>query len=198
MADDSLRTSGGAEAIRTVDRTTAKTQVALLDVAGAGEDERLGMPPAGVLSDTSAGLTTSVTAYTSGDQVGTEFTWLLAARDSGLGLAVVSVTMIDLANVLGTCDLLLFPETVTPAADNAANAFSDADMAKCLGVVTIPTPVASANNRVATASAGVHAGLPIILAPTVTTLFGHLVTRTANSFFSAVGDVILKLGVRKD
>lgn len=195
MADGIDVTPGTGATVRTIDRgANGETQVMLLDVAEAGQAERLGLPPSRLVTATSAGLTTATTAYTAGDQLGTELSFTTTARFSAGGLQVVSGVLVDKADITGAVDLFLFESTVTPAADNAANAWSDADMAKCVGVISFPQPFDSANNRVAVAVGG----LPLVIQPGVTTLFGHLVTRSAHTFFGAVTDLVVRLGIIAD
>lgn len=191
MADNSAQNA--TDTIRDVDRTGVKTQVQLLDVAQSGEAERLGLPPTKLLTGTAAGLSTGA-AYASGDQLGTEISFTGAARFSGGGLQIVSAVMLDKADVIGAVDLFLFESTVTPAADNAAHSFSDADMAKCLGVISFPQPFDLALNRLSVATGG----LPLLCIPAATTLFGHPVTRSANTQFGAATDLSFRLGVIAD
>src|SRR5688572_8682452 len=80
---------------------------------------------------TSAGLTTASTAYAAGDQLGTELSFANAVRVSGGYGSIVGATLLDKAKVNGGVDLYLFDRSVTPAADNAAFAFSDSDMEFC-------------------------------------------------------------------
>lgn len=142
----------------------------------------------------SAGLTTATTAYTAGDQLGTEMTFASAARVSGGTSTVVSATLVDKAKVVGAVDLFLFDRSVTPAADNAANSWSDADMLFCLGVISFYSMFQSANNYIGVAGGG----LPLIIQPNATSIFGHLITRSGHTFFGAVGDLVVSLGIVQD
>lgn len=141
----------------------------------------------------SAGLTTASTAYVSGDQVGTLLEFAGAARGSGGGGTVLSATLVDKAKVTGAVDLFLFDRSVTPAADNAANDFSDADMLFCLGVVRFPAPLVTASNSIATIEVS---GLAI--KANATSVFGALVTRSGHAFFGAAGDLVATLAVALD
>jgi hypothetical protein len=142
---------------------------------------------------TSAGLTTATTAYSAGDQLGTELSFANAVRDSGGYGTVVTATLLDKAKVNAGVDLYLFDRSVTPAADNAAMAFSDADMAFCVGVVEFRAPKANANNSLALA-----VNLPLLVKCNVTTLYGHLVTLVGHTFFGAVGDLVTSLAIVQD
>jgi phosphoribosylamine-glycine ligase len=87
----------------------------------------------------------------------------------------------------GAVDLFLFNATVTQAADNAANSWSDADMALCVGVVPFAYPFDSALNRVLTW----QGQLPFKCA--ATTLYGGFVTRSANAAISSATAMKVKL-----
>ena len=146
------------------------------------------------ISVTSAGLTTSVTAYTSGDVVGTEFTFanvvgaLAIADGSG---AIVGASITDEANQIAACELVLFRAASTPAADNAASTWSAVNIRNYVGIVKFATADmnAAATNRYGTVNiTGV--GIPF---SSTGSLFGTLVTRSANSFFTAVTDLTITL-----
>ena len=194
MTDNITRnaTSGG-DTVRTVDRSGVETPVALLDVAHSGDAELLGLGESRIVTATAAGLTTAATAYTAGDQLGTELTFASIVR-TGKGCTIQSATLIDKAKVIGAVDLFLFNAATTPASDNAANAWSDADMANCIGVLHFTDILQSANNYVVL---GTNA--PIVLKPgSGTSIFGDLVTKTGHTFFGAATDLIVNLGVLRD
>lgn len=138
------------------------------------------------VSVTSAGLTNST--YASGDQLGNQFTFAGAARATAGSGRVANALLIDKADVLGAVDMYLFNATVTPAADNAANAWSDADMAKCVGIIRFSTFDDSANNRILQAT-----NCPVQYVCAATSLFGCLVTRTANAAIPNATDIIVTL-----
>ncbi len=142
----------------------------------------------------SAGLTTSVTAYTSGDMLGTQTTVDLgdAAVSGG---TIVGGLVIDKAAVIGAVDLFIFSGSVSQAADNAANSWSDADMAKLLCVVQLTNVYTSALNKVVDTGAALL-GKPISSASP--NLYICAVTRTANSFFGAVGDLLYSLWIESN
>lgn len=192
MADNETRkdASGTSVTVRDKDRSGVKTQVLVLDVTDGAATEVLGLPAETVLTGTSAGLTTASTTYTAGDQLGTEITISSATRSSR-GISIVSAALIDKAKVIGACDAFLFNAATTPAADNAANSWSDADMLNLQGIIHFNDVIQSANNYVALAT-----NLPIVYKPASgTSLILDLVTRTANAVFGAVGDLQVVLGV---
>lgn len=191
MADNTPQ--NGTANIRAVDRSAVLTQVFLHDVSQSGDAELLGLGDSRIIVDTSAGLTTATTAYASGDQVGTEITLSSIVR-TGKGGIIQSAAAIDKAKVMGAFDLYLFNAATTPAADNAANSWSDADMLNCLGVIHFTDVITSANNYLI-----LPTNLPLVLKPgSGTSIFADVVTRTANSFFGAVGDLVINLGILRD
>lgn len=141
----------------------------------------------------SAGLTTATTAYVAGDQLGTILEFTNAVRSSGGSAVIQSATLVDDAAIVGAVDLFLFDRSVTLAADNAAAAFSDADMQNCLGVLSFVPPKTNANNGVATLAI---AGLAVVA--NATSLFGALVTRAGHTFFGAVDDLTVSLVIAQD
>lgn len=194
MSDNTERnlTSGG-DIIRDVDRSGVKTQVELIDIAQAGDAELLGLGDSRIVTATSAGLTTASTAYVTGDQLGTELTFSNIVR-SGKGAVIQSALVVDAAKIVASLDLFLFSAATTPAADNAANAWSDADMANLLGIVHLTDVVTSANNI-----AVLGTNTPVVLKPgSGTSIFGNLVTRSGHSFFGATTDLKVILGVTRD
>lgn len=144
---------------------------------------------------TSGGLTTAATAYTAGDQVGTLFTFANAARATGLTGKITGASLVSAADTIGTFDLLIFRDTLTLAADNAAFAISDADSLKYLWTLPLLGAIDIGNNRVAqsdpTRRAYDCAG---------TSLYGALITRTAIAAtpFAAATDIQLTLFVELD
>lgn len=140
----------------------------------------------------SAGLTIATTAYTAADQLGTILTFANAVRAPGGTAVVQSAALLDQAAVIGAVDLYLFDRSVTLAADNAAAAFSDADMLFCQGIISFPTPVGGTGNSLATVVSGLG------ISCSATSLFGALVTRTANAIFGAVNNLAVTLHLLQD
>lgn len=146
------------------------------------------------VSVTSAGLTTSVTAYTTGDQLGTQFAFPAAARAAGGSGRVIGAMLMDKAKVMGAANLFLFYESVTPAADNAAVSFSDADAAKCVGIVQLTNVFQTGNNYLVSPAQGLNQ--PYYC--TATTLYGCLTTGTGNAVFGAATDIVVTLFLALD
>jgi hypothetical protein len=144
------------------------------------------------ITATSAGLTTASTAYVGGDMLGTQWSFASAVATSG-GLGVIEgLVLLDESDIIGAVDLLLFNASVTQAADNAPNSWSDADMANCVGVISLPPAYDSALNRVISWSGA----LPIKLA--ATTLYAGFVTRSAHTFFGATTSLKARLYIRQE
>jgi hypothetical protein len=77
-------------------------------------------------------------AYTSGDCLGGLQTISNAARASGAGGAINSIRILDKTQAQrAAMDLLFFSSSVSSAGDNNPAAFSDADMANCVAIVSI-------------------------------------------------------------
>jgi hypothetical protein len=133
--------------------------------------------------------TISTSAYTSGDAIGGLLTFANAARVSGGGGVIQSVTIVDKDQERPPLDLVLFDQTFTNTADNAAFDPTDADLANVIGVVSINAWANFNDNAVGTA-AGVN--LPYDL--TGTDLFGQLVVRAAPTY-TATSDIIVILQV---
>jgi hypothetical protein len=111
--------------------------------------------------------------------LGTQWSFTSAVATSGGYGYIEGVRLEDDSDVIGAVDIFFFNATVTQAADNAANSYSDADMAKCVGVISLPGPYDSALNRIATW----EGAMPFKVA--ATTLFAGFVTRSANAVFAS-------------
>lgn len=140
------------------------------------------------IATTIAGLTAAATAYTAGDVMGTEMTFANAARISAGGGTLRKIVAINNATQLGAVDLFLFDSASTPAADNAANSWSDANMAKCVGIVPL-VPTTSALNQTLTWVGDEDYSCA------ATSLFGVLVTRSGHTFFGAATDILVRMWV---
>lgn len=139
------------------------------------------------ISVQSGGLTTSVTSYTAGDQVGTIFTVTNAARASGGGGTITGITLIDAADVIGTYDVVFFTQSVTLASDNAAFAISDADALNVIGIAQLAGSFDMTNNRIAQLF---NLAIPYVCVGS-TSLYAALITRSNHSFFAAATDLQL-------
>lgn len=95
--------------------------------------------------------TLDTSAYATGDQMSTIQQVDISAMKFGTEL--ITITVLDKASQSQALDIFFFEKSVTVAADNAAAAFSDADMEFCLGVVNVLAAdydSAGANNTIAT------------------------------------------------
>lgn len=131
------------------------------------------------VSATAAGLTTATTPYTAGDMLGTIWSFTSAVATSGGYGYIVGAQLQDDSAVIGAVDIHFFSATVTQAADNAANSWSDADSQLGEGVISLPGPYLSALNR----KAVWQGALPFKCA--ATTLFACFVTQSANAVFAS-------------
>ena len=145
------------------------------------------------VSVASGGLTTATTAYTAGDQVGTQFTFANAARASGGFGYIVGVTLVDAADIIGAYDLVLTRSSITLASDNAAYAISDADALNIVALIQLNGAYDLGNNRIAQAT---NIRIPFDCSGG-TSLFGGLITRSAHTFFAAVTDLQLILHIEQ-
>ena len=139
---------------------------------------------------TSAGLTTAVTAYSIGDQMGTLLSFPGAVLHPGSSGMILAAHVYDDSGVLGAFDLALFSNTVTPAADNAAATFSTADGQATEGVLSFLAANLPVAGKVMGTLLPVSGGQPFSLANPVTgapgtTLFGAMIARSANAVFAA-------------
>lgn len=149
----------------------------------------------------SPGITISQTptitagAYVAGDAVGGLLTFASAARISGGGGVIKTVSVVDDAGQDAELELWLFNQTFTAMTDNAAWAPSEADLENLVGVISTED---SAQGWLA---AGTPSAITIDVATrydlTGTSLFGQLVTRGAPAF-AATDDVTIKVGLLQD
>lgn len=138
----------------------------------------------------SGGLTTSVTSYTAGDQVGSMFTFTGMARANGGSGMLVGAAMISAADIIGGYDLMLFRSNITLAADNAAFAISDTDALEIIGLVQLSGAWDIGNNRLAQQF---NLAIPYVCGGSTTSIYGALITRSAHTFFGAATDIQLIL-----
>ncbi len=135
-------------------------------------------------------------SYSTGDYVGTSasaMTFTGASRINNSTGTVLSAVLIDYALQSISCELWLFDTAPTPPADSAAWSISDADCARCIGVIPFNTYYASALNSVSFAQ-GVGIGFKTISAST--NLYGCLVTRGSPTY--ATGDLTVRLTILQD
>lgn len=133
---------------------------------------------------TAAGLTTATTNYSTDDMLGTELTVTNFVLANGGFAYIVGVVLEDDSNVMGPVDIYVHNASTTPAANNAAASWSDADAAKQRAIIHMPQPTltsASGLNRTS------HwEGLLLVKAGAATTsVFVDLVTRAAGFVFAS-------------
>lgn len=131
----------------------------------------------------SSGLTTATTAYTSGDVLGAEMTMTLRDRGAAVGGKIIGAVVTDDSDVIGAIDLFFFEGASTPAADNAANAWSDANFQLLAGVMSVATTVIDSANNKAMVSSNSTQSIPFYT--TGTALYVVAVTRTGNAVFAS-------------
>lgn len=137
----------------------------------------------------SANLTTATTAYTAGDQLGDEITLTgIGGSNNGYGV-ITAITLIDYSRVLGAIELRFFRDSTTPAANNAAYAWSDADNTKLVpgGIVTLQTPVLDANSGVTSVP---NLWIPFRTGASHSNLYMDMITRSNNAVFAGGADSI--------
>lgn len=145
------------------------------------------------ISVQSGGLTTATTAYTGGDQLGTEFTLANAARAAGRGGYITGIILVSAADVIGPVDVVFTRESITLAGDNASWAISDADAIKIAGLVQLIGAFDIGNNRICQAH-----NIRIPYDCVGTSLFASIITRSDHTFFGAVGDLQLIVTVERN
>ncbi len=130
-------------------------------------------------------------AYDANDMVGVEMEFALQSQ-SGV---VQSLVVTDLGEQDAALELHLFRKSVTPAANNAAVAFTDAEgKASAVGVIVIPAAdyIDAGPYSIATIE-----NLGINYECDSGTLFGYVVTRGTPTYGST-SDLTFKLGVLPD
>lgn len=139
-----------------------------------------------LVTATSTGLTTATTAYTDGDILGAEMSWDMGTNTYGL---ILGAQFIDAADITGAVDLFLFDRSVTFGSDNAAPSISDADALFSLGLIQFPFPSDLGGVRMASIDS---LSVPV-KANASGIIYGRLVTRSAHTFFGAVGNIQVNL-----
>lgn len=138
------------------------------------------------------GLTTGATPYTAGDQYGAEKTLAtVAGANNGYGV-ITGVSVFDDGDVVVAADLHIFSDSTTPAADNAAAAWSDADMVKLIagGVVIFPALTDFGGIRAASVS---NLWVPFRSGSGHDDLFLDLVCRGNHNQFAAADDLHVRV-----
>lgn len=200
MADNVPITAGSGTNIATDDVSSVHYQRIKLDAGGNGVSapvEDAAVPS--VLLPVSGGKvsrlvqtpTVTAGAYSANDAVGGLLTFANAARASGGGIIIDAITLIDLASQAAVLDLVLFDQTFTNTADNAAFDPSDADLANVIDVIQVSTYATFADNSV-----GYRKGLGIACKLAGTSLFGQLVTRGTPTY-AGTSDITVIAHVRQ-
>lgn len=137
----------------------------------------------------SATPTLDTSAHTSGDCLHTAVISFSGALNDISGY-VEKMVVVDREVQNQPLELWLFNGSVTPAAANAAHSISDADAAKCIGVISSGPYYASALNSVSVANS---VGLAIRASGG---LYGILVTRGTPTY--AAGSLTVTLLIAQD
>ncbi len=153
-------------------------------------DRRLHIKPATVVEVT-ATPTLDTLAYASGDCLDTTILTFSGAVGAALSGVVDTMVIADAALQSQPCELWLFNATVTPAAENAAHSISDADAAKCIGVIYSGPYYASALNSVSVAK-----GIGLAIKCAASSLYGIAVTRGTPTY--AADSLTFKLVIYQD
>lgn len=136
--------------------------------------------------------TISTGAYTAKDAVGGKLTFAVEGRGSGV---IHTVTVVDDAAQSAELVLVLFNQSFTATADNAAFDPSDADLENCIGKVKILATDYQALNDNAVASV-LAVGLPYQTKAGLS-LYGQLMC-TGTPTYASTGDLTIKLHVLGD
>lgn len=146
------------------------------------------------VAETSSTPTISTSAYTAGDAVGSVISITSAAKATGGGVRIDSVTVIDKDAESPEFDLLFFSDSIAAVTDNVAFDPSDADLAKCRGGVQILSTDWSVLTDNAVASLiDVNHTIPVLVG---TTLYMVVVIRSADTFTST-SDLTFVVGYTK-
>jgi hypothetical protein len=155
--------------------------------------ELLPPPPLKQVNVTQTPTCSTSPAYTAGDAIGGLLTFANAARVSaGSGTIQAVVVLCKTPALVPALELVLFNQTFTAIADNAAFNPSDGDMANCIGIIPITNWSDFSLNSIAT-----RYGLAFPFLLTGTSLFGQLVTRSAITLVSTT-DLVIGLEIIQD
>jgi hypothetical protein len=165
---------------------TATPVVATKDIGGQHYERIMAGPPIRIAQTP----TISTGIYAAGDAVGGLLTFTGAARYSGGGGIIQSVAILDLDQERAPLELVLFNQSFTNSADNAAFDPSDADLANIVAVIPISQWFNFFDNAVGVAA---NLAVPFQLAGTAN-LFGQLVTRGTPTY-TATSDISVILGI---
>ena len=161
--------------------STTDGDYSAISVSSTGEMQTVARRDLQRISVGVTGVTTTTPAYTAADQVGTLVTIANAARVTGGSGTITGVVLIDQSDIIGAYDIIFFDSTITPAADNAAFAISDADSLKIVASVQLAGAFDLTNNRLAQAY---NLAVPYVCSGG-TSLFAALLTRGGHTVFTA-------------
>ena len=137
--------------------------------------------------------TVTVGAYSAGDAVGGLLTFPNAGRASAMGSVLTDVLIVDDAGQDAELELWLFNATFTAIADNDAWAPSEADLEKCIAVVS----TVDGTWRAAGTPSVINIECTRRIDIPGTSRFGQLVTRGTPTY-AAVDDVTVKIKLLQD
>lgn len=144
---------------------------------------------------TSAGLTTTATPYTAGDQMGTIFTVANAGRVSGGSGYITGVQLLSQGDHIGAVDVVFLDSSATLAGDNAAFTLNTSgDLAKFIGIVQLAGAYDLGSRRVCQTF---NLALPYKCPSGQTSIYAALISRSATTAatapFGAVTDLQLNV-----
>jgi len=142
--------------------------------------------------------TVTVGAYAANDAVGGLLTFVDAGPNalsggSNSGVYVDGAVLTDLAKQDIQLDLVLFNQSFTATADNAAFDISDTDMLNVVGVINFVS-YTDANDSSFCAVRGLN--IPVLIENASGALYGQLVTRGAPTY-AATTDIQVRLNILK-
>jgi hypothetical protein len=138
--------------------------------------------------------TVTAGAYTAGDAVGGQIVFKEALNDKSFSGIIQDLIIIDDAGQDVDLELWIFNRTFTAIADNAAGAFSEADLENLVGVISTAD---GAWYESGTPSAATVRNLGLVVKGLGRDLFCQLVTRGTPTF-AATDDVTVKIGILQD
>lgn len=142
---------------------------------------------------TSTGMTTATTAYSDGDLVAAEaFLVLPASATNGL---LMSVTLLDEADIMGAVDIVFGTAAMSMGTDNALPSITDANARLIKGVVEMPYPKDLGGCRVSEVDS---LALPLMADVGATGVAFRFITRSPHTFAGAAGDWKARFGLSKD
>jgi len=194
MADD-ITLPGTGTVVAAADKSSVYYQKVQLDIGGAGgfiaaigdSAGAIYVRPTPNMFRILVTPTITTTPYTAGDCLGGLQTISNAARVSGGSGFIECITVLDRSQLQrAAIDLVFFDRSVTVAGDNSAFACTDADMANCLGVISIgPYNVAWPGTPANSISTLINVGFPFDC--NATDLFVQPIIRATPTY--AVGDL---------